>query len=79
MQSVWLYTLLSVFLVSAFSLVGILTIAIKQAYIKRMLLFFVSFAAGALLGDVFVHLLPHLVEEGAFDLSASIYISCLEF
>lgn len=74
MSSVWFYTFLSVFLVSVFSLVGILTIAIKQAYIKRILLFFVSFAAGALLGDVFVHLLPHLVEEGAFDHHTSIYV-----
>lgn len=74
MSSVWLYTLLSVFLVSVFSLVGILTIALKQAYLKKILLFLVSFAAGALLGDVFVHLLPHLVEEGEFSHQTSLYV-----
>ncbi len=74
MPSVWLYSLVSVFIVSVVSLVGIMTIAIKQAYIKRILLFFVSFAAGALLGNVFIHLLPELVEKGAFGLSTSLYI-----
>ncbi len=34
----------------------------------------VSFAAGALLGDVFIHLLPELVEESHFTLSTSLYI-----
>jgi len=74
MPSAWLYTLVSVLIVSLFSLVGVLTIAIKRAYLKRILLFFVSFAAGALLGDVFIHLLPELVGEGLFDLSTSFYI-----
>lgn len=74
MTQVWLYTLVSVFLVSIFSLVGILTIALKQHYLKKILLFFVSFAAGALLGDVFIHLLPELVAEGAFTLFTSLYI-----
>lgn len=74
MPSVWFYSLVSVLIVSVLSLVGILTIVIKKAYIKKILLFFVSFAAGALLGDVFVHLLPELVEEGAFGLMTSVYI-----
>ncbi len=74
MAQIWLYTLVSVFLVSVFSLVGILTIALKQHYLKQILLFFVSFAAGALLGDVFLHLLPELVEEEAFTLTTSLYI-----
>ena len=74
MTSIWIYTLVSVLIVSAVSLVGILTIAIKQAYIKRILLFFVSFAAGALLGDVFIHLLPELVESGEFGIKTSLFI-----
>ena len=74
MSSVWLYTILSVLFVSIFSLIGILTIIIKKTYIKGILIFFVSFSAGALLGDVFIHLLPELVEEGAFTLMTSLYI-----
>jgi len=74
MAQIWLYTLLSVFIVSLFSLVGIFTIALKRAYLKQILLFFVSFAAGALLGDVFIHLLPQLVEMGEFNLFTSLYI-----
>ena len=33
-----------------------------------------SFSAGALLGDVFIHLLPGIVEESGFGLSISLYI-----
>ena len=74
MAQVWFYTLISVFLVSFFSLVGVLTIALKQQYLKQVLLFFVSFAAGALLGDVFIHLLPELIAADAFTLATSLYI-----
>lgn len=74
MPEVWLYTLISVLLVSLFSLVGFLTIAIKRVYLKRILLFMISFSAGALLGDVFIHLLPELVKGGEFTLYSSLYI-----
>ena len=74
MYTIWLYTLVSVFIVSLISLVGVLTILLKQQDIKRFLLFMVSFAAGALLGDVFIHLLPEIVNEGGFSMGASLYI-----
>lgn len=34
----------------------------------------VSFSAGAMLGDVFIHLLPELAEETGLDLTTSLYI-----
>jgi zinc and cadmium transporter len=74
MQTVWLYTLSSILIVSAVSLIGVITIVIKQDYIKKILLFFVSFAAGALLGDVFIHMLPELVESGKFSVSTSLCV-----
>ena len=64
MSSVWIYTIGSVLLVSLFSFVGVLFIAIDEKRLKRMLLFLVSFAAGALLGGAFLHLLPESVEHG---------------
>jgi len=76
MSQVWLYTLVSVLIVSLLSLVGILIIVLKQKSIKKFLLFMVSFAAGAMLGDVFIHLLPELVEGGHFSFMTSVYILC---
>ena len=34
----------------------------------------ISFSAGALLGDAFIHLLPELVAETGFTLKVSLYI-----
>lgn len=74
MSQVWIYSLVSVVLVSLISLVGILTLALKRDYLKGFLLFFVSFAAGTLLGDVFFHLLPELIMEQGFSLMTGFYI-----
>jgi zinc and cadmium transporter len=64
MFEVWFYTVVSVFLVSLVSLVGIISISIDEKKLRRMLLFLVSFAAGALLGGAFLHLLPESAEHG---------------
>ncbi len=74
MSTVWLYTLGSVGLVSLISFVGLLALSVKASHLKRFLLYFVSFAAGALFGDVFIHLLPELVEEHGFGLDVSFSI-----
>jgi len=74
MTNVWLYTLVSVFIVSAISFVGVLTLLLKESILRGMLLFFVSFSAGALLGDAFVHLLPQAAEKSGFGITLSIYI-----
>lgn len=76
MTDVWFYTLISVGVVSVLSLVGAVIMIINQKIIKKFLIFMVSFAAGAMLGDVFIHMLPELVEEGGFTLVTSIYILC---
>lgn len=68
------YTLVSVLIVSLISLVGVLTLSLKASTLKKCLIYLVSFSAGALLGDVFIHLLPELIEESGFELSISIYI-----
>ncbi len=70
----WLYALISVILVSLISLIGIFTLAINEALLRKILLLLVSFAAGALLGDVFIHLLPEAVNEFGFSLEVSLLI-----
>lgn len=74
MSQIWIYSLVSVLIVSCASVFGVLTIVFKQYYLKGFLLFMVSFAAGTLLGDVFLHLLPELVSGSDFNLSMSLSI-----
>jgi len=74
MPNVWTYTLVSVFIVSLLSFLGVLTISVKADKLKKILLYMVSFSAGALFGDVFIHLLPEIVEETGFSLKISIYV-----
>ncbi|MCA9385367.1 ZIP family metal transporter [Candidatus Dojkabacteria bacterium] len=73
-MSAFTYSIISVVIVSLISLVGITTLGLSKKFLKRILFLLVSFATGALLGDVFLHILPHLAEEGKFTLSSSLYI-----
>jgi len=70
----WLYAILSVLFVSFVSFVGLFTLSIKIEKLKSIVFAFVSFAAGGMLGDVFLHLLPHMAEEGNFGLRASLSV-----
>ncbi len=70
----FIQALISVVLVSLISLIGIITIPIKLEKIKNILIYFVSFSAGALFGDVFIHLLPEVIEDGGFNIQISLYI-----
>ena len=54
----WLYALGSVLLVSLVSLAGAATLSLSRSFLKRILVFLVSFAVGSLLGGAFIHLLP---------------------
>src|SRR3989338_544167 len=74
MDNIWLYSLASVFIVSIISLVGIITLPINVEKLRKLLIYLVSFAAGALLGDAFIHLLPEAVEETGFEVVISLYV-----
>lgn len=65
--SIWMYALGSVTLISLVSLVGVVTFSIGSKRLASWLLLFVSFSAGALLGDAFLHLLPEAVEQIGFE------------
>ncbi|MDP3728029.1 MAG: ZIP family metal transporter [bacterium] len=70
----FLYGLLSVLIVSLIAFTGIFTLSLKEKSIRKFLLYFVSFAAGALLGDAFFHLLPEAIEEAGLTVIISISI-----
>ncbi len=62
MTLTWIYILGSVSIVSLISLISIFTLGIKQERLQSILLYLVSFSAGALLGDVFIHILPEIMQ-----------------
>jgi len=43
---------------------GLLTLAIKEELLRKILLIFVAFSAGSLLGGAFLHLLTESIEKG---------------
>lgn len=73
-MEVWIYTIISVILVSAISLIGIFTLFFNKNIPKKILLFLVSFAVGGLFGDAFIHLLPESFEKLGTNLTTSLYI-----
>src|SRR3989344_9586597 len=71
MKEAIIYTLGSVTIISLISFVGVLALAINVKKLNKIILYLVSFAAGALLGDVFIHLIPQLIKEDNFTLKTS--------
>lgn len=71
---IWTYTLISVALVSLLSLVGIVTLSLHENRLRKILLFLVAFAVGALFGDVFIHLLPESFEKIGANLTSSLLV-----
>lgn len=55
-------TVLSVLAVSLVSLVGVAAFSLRLAFLKRSLTVLVALAAGALLGDAVIHLIPESLE-----------------
>jgi zinc and cadmium transporter len=55
------YPILATFALSLVSLIGIFTIPFAK--FKQTIPLLVAFAAGSMIGDVFLHLLPHSVDE----------------
>lgn len=71
---IWLIVLGSVVIVSLISLIGLLGFQTDNEKMRPFLLVLVSFSAGALLGDVFIHLLPEAVEKNGLSLPLSLWI-----
>jgi len=65
MVDIWVYTLVSVFVVSLISLIGVLFIGLDEKRLKKILIFLVSFAVGGLFGDSFIHILPEAFKNAS--------------
>lgn len=66
-----IYAIISVIIVSLVSVVGVLTLAIGEKKLHKVLLILVSLSAGTLMGGAFLHLLPEVVRERGFTLAVS--------
>jgi zinc and cadmium transporter len=71
----WILSIASVIAISAISLIGILFIWVTDRRLKKAFMYLVSFAAGGLLGDVFLHLMPEIIDTGFETATALILIS----
>lgn len=71
----YLQTLISVAAVGAVSLIGIALFLISESVIRKFLLILVSFSVGALLGDVFYHILPELAEGADFERALTLVLA----
>lgn len=70
----WIYSIVSVFLISLVSLIGVLALSLNRDRLAKLTLFLVSFAVGGLFGDAFIHLLPESFQELGTNLSVSLYV-----
>ena len=61
------YILISVFIVSAISLIGIFTFLFKNKSLDRIFFVLVSFATGAMLGAAFLDLMPEAIGKASPD------------
>jgi zinc and cadmium transporter len=51
-----------------------LALSVNLKQLKKIVLYMVSFSAGGLFGDAFLHLLPKTIEEAGFGLAISSYV-----
>ena len=74
MINAWFYSIVSVIIVSLVSLIGVIVLSVNPKILKSIIFALVSFSAGALFGDAFIHLLPEAVEEFGFGVGTSFYL-----
>ncbi|MBI2097852.1 MAG: ZIP family metal transporter [Candidatus Vogelbacteria bacterium] len=70
MLAIWFYAVGSVVVVSLISLVGVIALALNESRLRQILFFLVALAAGALFGDVTIHLLPEIFAGGEANAAA---------
>jgi zinc and cadmium transporter len=57
------WILISTFFVSIISLIGVITLAIKDKLLHKIIFYLLGFSAGALIGGAFLHILPEAIER----------------
>jgi zinc and cadmium transporter len=74
MNTVFLYMLISVAVVSLLSLIGISLLALSHEAFHKIVFVLVALAVGALFGDAFLHLLPDAYADPARSSQTSLFV-----
>lgn len=74
LNTMFLTSLIAVIIISSISLIGVFTLAMQKRFLQKVVLYLVSFSAGAIFGDVFLHLIPELVEGHGWHLQTSLMV-----
>lgn len=74
MNTTALYAIISVILVSLVSVVSIIPMIFKRKASNKVLLVLLSLSAGSLIGGVFIHFFPEIIEEQGYNLSVALKI-----
>lgn len=69
-----LVAFLGIVVIASLSFLGFIFFGLKQESLKRLLMVLVSFSAGALIGDVFFHLLPEVVEKSSDNILVWVFV-----
>lgn len=70
-----LLILISTLIVSLISLIGVITLAVKEKLLKAALFSLVAFSAGALIGGAFLHLIPEAIGQSSSD-TVFVFVVC---
>lgn len=68
------YALGAVGIVSVVSFAGLVTLALREAALKRIVFVLVGLATGALFGDALIHLIPEALESGIGEVGAGVAV-----
>src|SRR3989344_2957950 len=81
MITTYIYSFISVVIVSLISLIGVFALSIREDLLRKYIFVFISLAVGALLGDAFIHLIPEAFEhvDNATHVSVLIIVGILIF
>jgi zinc and cadmium transporter len=74
-MKIWIWTFLSIGLVSLISLISIIFLALRKERLRKIQLILVGFATGGLLGGSFFHLLPESFESFGNVITASLLLA----
>lgn len=73
-MDVLIWILGSTLAMSSIAWVGLLTLALREKVLKKILLPLVAFSAGALLGGAFLHLIPEAIDKMGPDLQTFLWL-----
>lgn len=79
MQEALSWAVTATIIVSLISFIGVVTLALKTKLLNKIVLLFVGFSAGALIGGAFLHLIPEALESECSNIFLYVIIGFVAF